>query len=118
MMTSQNPSPSSPGISISSISLSHFNHLLALYPTIVLRSVFSSTTQPKPSSSNKSKTKVVKRDHEEKTFRALDEWRYEVFPKLLTERRAGKGKGKREDGEGEDGYMEKEELEKAMDWKL
>lgn len=126
------------------ITLSTFRRLLACYPTTVeqvYRRKMMVKMQPKPEKG--SKAKAIKKggsssanargaaliqktdfnpseeryiNSETEKFLTLDRWRYEVFPKVLKERREGK---KEESDEKEGGWcLDKDELVSVMDWKM
>lgn len=107
-------------LSPSTVTRPQFQHLLSLYPRTI-RAVYTAKlrTKQKPKPNSKpgpgkgaaSKAGGVEAEVEE--LLGLDEWRYEEVPRLLAERREVKG----EDEPGA-GYLEKEELERLVAWKL
>ncbi|KAK2760857.1 hypothetical protein FQN54_002097 [Arachnomyces sp. PD_36] len=108
------PAPISPA----TITPESFNYLLNLYPETVER-VYREKQKPSTSKSKKAKKpgQTEEKDLNTKVleFRSLDDWRYDVIPGILKERKKD-GKGGKGGGAGM--YLTKEELEKLMDWKL
>ncbi|KAL4975434.1 hypothetical protein BDW66DRAFT_66991 [Aspergillus desertorum] len=123
----------------STMSLATFNTLLCAYETTVrqkMRTKALAKSKSKSKSRSKAKaeakadqTQINKRavpsnqEGEEdlesvaeqvREFLGLDEWRYDVLPALVEERREGKERR----GGGGGGYLSKEELVRLMEWKL
>ncbi|GAD95342.1 hypothetical protein PVAR5_3984 [Paecilomyces variotii No. 5] len=107
-----------PSFSPEEISRSTFTRLLKCYPTTV-REVYRDKLLSKYEGTRKKVKKspeepvVVPEKQVEKdldAFLKLDEWRYEVLP--------GKMRERREEGKKEGVFIEKEELVQLMEWKL
>lgn len=116
-----------PSFSPSNITTQIFHNLLTLYPqtvTAVHNRKHTLKLQPKPKSTkrkaedldsaptehNPSLEDTIRSETEK--FIELDTWRYEDMPQILSERKS-KSKTKKEEG-----YVDKVELIRIMEWKL
>jgi len=95
-----------PATSIASISITHFHHLLSLYPATV-SDVYTDKVRSRSQGKSKSADQVAEEVH---NFKTLDSWRYEDLPTTLVSRGKESKHGK--------AWVDKAELEKAMEWKL
>ena len=90
--------------SAETITTTQFNHILSLYPFTVEKA-YQQNGRLKDSKKNPKKLSDALDD---------DTWRYDHLPGVLAARKAGRGA----DRDGEGPWLEKEELERLVGWKM